>query len=66
MCFRVAGKIPRPESPATPRLHAAKRDVIIYDYVDEREPLLAKMARKREAGYRNLGYRAVDGGELGL
>ncbi len=48
------------------RLHAAKRDVIIYDYVDEREPLLAKMARRREAGYRNLGYRATDGGELGL
>jgi superfamily II DNA or RNA helicase len=41
------------------RLHAAKRDVIIYDYVDENEPMLAKMAAKREAGYRSLGYRAV-------
>ena len=38
------------------RLHAAKRDVVIYDYVDEHEPLLAKMARRREVGYRGLGY----------
>ena len=37
------------------RLHASKRDVVIYDYVDENEPLLAKMASKREAGYRSLG-----------
>jgi superfamily II DNA or RNA helicase len=48
------------------RLHAAKRDVVIYDYVDEREPVLAKMAAKREAGYRSLGYRTVDRAELGL
>ncbi|MBI1778205.1 MAG: DEAD/DEAH box helicase family protein [Proteobacteria bacterium] len=41
------------------RLHAAKRDVVIYDYVDDNEPMLAKMAVKRAAGYRNLGYRAV-------
>ena len=48
------------------RLYASKRDVIIYDYVDENEPLLAKMAGKREVGYRSLGYRAVQGTELGL
>jgi len=48
------------------RLHASKRDVIIYDYVDENEPLLAKMASKREVGYRSLGYRPVNSGELGL
>jgi superfamily II DNA or RNA helicase len=42
------------------RLHAAKRDVVIYNYVDEHEPLLAKMARRREIGYRGLGYRAID------
>jgi hypothetical protein len=40
--------------------------VIIYDYVDEKEPLLAKMAGKREVGYRSLGYRAVQSKELGL
>ena len=48
------------------RLHAAKRDVIIYDYVDENEPVLAKMAAKREAGYRSLGYRTVAHAELRL
>lgn len=48
------------------RLHAAKRDVVIYDYVDENEPMLAKMAAKREAGYRSLGYRAVRSVELNL
>ena len=48
------------------RLHAQKRDVVIYDYVDGNEPMLAKMAAKREAGYRSLGYRAVRSGELEL
>ncbi len=46
------------------RLYAAKRDVVVYDYVDENEPMLAKMAAKRAAGYRNLGYRAVHSAEL--
>ncbi len=48
------------------RLHASKREVVIYDYVDENEPMLAKMATRREAGYRSLGYRPVNSGELGL
>jgi len=39
------------------RLHAAKREVIVYDYVDAEEPMLARMAAKRRAGYHNLGYR---------
>lgn len=38
------------------RLHESKREVVIYDYVDAAEPLLAKMAGRREAGYRSLGY----------
>jgi len=46
------------------RSHAAKREVIIYDYVDVHEPLLAKMATRREAGYRNLGYEVIDTGDL--
>jgi superfamily II DNA or RNA helicase len=46
------------------RLHASKRDVVIYDYVDEQEPMLAKMAARREAGYRTLGYRTVNLAEL--
>jgi superfamily II DNA or RNA helicase len=48
------------------RLHAAKRDVVIYDYVDGNEPMLAKMAVKRESGYRSLGYRAVSNVGLDL
>lgn len=48
------------------RLHSAKRDVVIYDYVDGNEPMFAKMAVKREVGYRSLGYRAVDSMELDL
>jgi superfamily II DNA or RNA helicase len=46
------------------RLHAAKREVVIYDYVDSGEPLLAKMASRREAGYRALGYDVIQAGDL--
>jgi superfamily II DNA or RNA helicase len=46
------------------RLHAAKRDVVIYDYVDEDEPMLSKMATKREAGYKALGYEVTRAGDL--
>ena len=46
------------------RLHSAKRKVIIYDYVDGNEPVLAKMAAKREAGYRSLGYQTIESMEL--
>jgi len=48
------------------RRHASKRDVVIYDYVDESEPMLMKMATRREAGYRSLGYRPVRSVELAL
>jgi superfamily II DNA or RNA helicase len=47
------------------RLYAAKREVIIFDYVDACEPMLAKIAGRREAGYRFLGYKPVDRLELG-
>src|SRR5262245_19836578 len=46
------------------RLHAAKREVIIFDYVDGHEPMLAKMATGREAGYRALGCEVVDSTDL--
>lgn len=42
------------------RLHAAKREVVVYDYVDGAEPMLARMAAKRAAGYRSLGYDVFD------
>ena len=38
------------------RLHSAKREVVIYDYVDSSVAMLARMADKRQAGYRALGY----------
>ena len=38
------------------RLHPAKREVRIYDYVDAQVPMLARMFEKRLRGYRSLGY----------
>jgi len=38
------------------RLHDGKRDVLVMDYVDQMVPVLARMAAKRRAGYRALGY----------
>jgi superfamily II DNA or RNA helicase len=46
------------------RLHDRKRDVVIYDYVDENVPVLARMAAKRRTGYGALGYTITDGGDL--
>jgi superfamily II DNA or RNA helicase len=38
------------------REHDGKGEVIVYDYADIEVPVLAKMATKRQAGYRSLGY----------
>jgi superfamily II DNA or RNA helicase len=38
------------------RLHPAKREVRIYDYVDVQVPVLTRMFAKRLRGYRSLGY----------
>ena len=46
------------------RLHPAKREVVIYDYVDSKEPMLARMAARRRSGYRNLGYTEVAAEDL--
>jgi superfamily II DNA or RNA helicase len=46
------------------RLHAAKREVVIYDYVDRNDPMLTKMAAKRRAGYSALGYTMTELGDL--
>ena len=42
------------------RMHPGKQEVMIYDYVDSNEPVLARMAAKRRAGYRSLGYEATE------
>ena len=45
------------------RLHrraADKREVIIYDYVDEQIPVLKRMFAKRLKGYKAMGYEVKD------
>jgi superfamily II DNA or RNA helicase len=39
------------------RQYKGKTNVLVADYVDERVSLLARMAAKRRAGYRALGYQ---------
>ncbi len=39
------------------RLHPAKREVIVYDYVDEAVPVLVRMSAKRRKSYARLGYQ---------
>jgi superfamily II DNA or RNA helicase len=41
------------------REHHAKREVVVYDYVDSGVPMLARMALKRQSGYRGLGYEVT-------
>ncbi|MDE0262937.1 MAG: DEAD/DEAH box helicase family protein [Bryobacterales bacterium] len=38
------------------RLHPAKREVVVYDYVDYEVPTLRRMSEKRIRGYSSLGY----------
>ncbi len=39
------------------REHNPKKEVIIYDYLDENVPLLSRMYAKRRRGYKALGYK---------
>ena len=38
------------------RLHPGKREVLVYDYLDESVPALDRMGRRRVKGYESLGY----------
>jgi superfamily II DNA or RNA helicase len=38
------------------RDHHQKKEVIIYDYLDENVPMLLRMYKKRRRGYYALGY----------
>lgn len=38
------------------REHQDKHEIMVYDYVDLAVPVLARMAARRQAGYRALGY----------
>lgn len=42
------------------RTHADKTDIRIYDYVDDRVAVLAKMYERRLRGYRAMGYTIRD------
>ena len=42
------------------RLHPAKTEVRIYDYVDRRVPVLVRMYERRLTGYRSIGYERTD------
>jgi superfamily II DNA or RNA helicase len=43
------------------RQHADKREIRVYDYLDEGSPLTAAMFRRRSAAYRQMGYRMIMG-----
>ena len=38
------------------REHTDKRDVRIYDYIENNHPQLARMWERRQRGYRAMGY----------
>jgi len=38
------------------RLHYMKKEVLVYDYVDLKVPVLARMFEKRRRGYKSIGY----------
>ena len=40
---------------------AGRSGVIIYDYVDDGVPVLARMHQKRLTGYRAMGYAVASG-----
>ena len=42
------------------RLHSAKSEERIYDYVDRRVPVLARTYERRLTGYRAIGYERSD------
>jgi superfamily II DNA or RNA helicase len=42
------------------RLHTAKREVRIYDYVDREVPMLVRMFKRRMRGYRAIGYTEAE------
>ena len=48
------------------RLHPEKREVLVYDYVDDAVPALRRMSGRRVRGYGNLGYRVEKHGHPAL
>ena len=51
------------------RIHRAvegKQEVTVYDYLDTGLPMLERMFRKREKGYKAMGYQFVSSGQTRL
>ena len=46
------------------RLHDSKSEVHVYDYADVMVPMLARIYKKRLAGYSALGYTVTEVGVL--
>ena len=46
------------------RLHDAKTEVLVYDYIDIRVPVLDRMYQKRVKGYTAIGYKAKYEGQV--
>ncbi len=42
------------------RLHQNKKEVQVFDYADMSVPMLARMYKKRLAGYNALGYTVTE------
>jgi len=42
------------------RLHDMKKEVVIFDYADLEVPMLAKMHKRRLAGYKAIGYEIAE------
>jgi len=45
------------------RYHSAKKEVVIYDYVDSNVPVLSRMKDRRLKGYHAIGYEVMSGGQ---
>jgi superfamily II DNA or RNA helicase len=45
------------------REHASKTDVRVFDFVDAGHPALVRMWKKRQQGYKAMGYRSASDGQ---
>jgi superfamily II DNA or RNA helicase len=41
------------------RIHYGKKEIQVYDYVDDKVPVLSRMYRKRLKGYKALGFTVI-------
>ena len=45
------------------RQHGGKNEVRVYDYVDQKVPVLRRMYERRLKGYQAMGYEVISGDE---